>query len=274
MKSGKWDARIRRAGELAAKHSFAAEALRFYTHIAQFQKSLYSDLERECGSTNEFRALGTLREELDLFLLLPRFGPFLSIVEQHAPEALAESARTLRTSGTAAWQSALTGFWNSEPAGGTQSQGWHNPDVLLAWIFFQPYAEYLADHSDHPPLHGTPSLCPMCGSQPQVGVLRPEGDGGKRLLICSLCATEWEYRRILCASCGEEDVNKLAVYTAEGVGHVRVEACDSCRRYIKTVDLTKDGHAIPVVDELATIPLNLWASEHEYEKLRVNILGI
>lgn len=274
MKSGKWDARIRRAGELAAKHSFAAEALRFYTHIAQFQNSLYSDLERECGSAKEFRALGTLRQELDLFLLLPRFAPFLSLVEQHAPAALAESARSLRNNGTAAWQSALTGFWSPEPAGDAQSQDLRSAEVLLAWIFLQPYAEYLADHSDHPPLHGTPSLCPMCGSQPQVGVLRPEGDGGKRLLICSLCATEWEYRRILCASCGEEDVNKLAVYTAEGLGHVRVEACDTCRHYIKTVDLTKDGHAVPVVDELATIPLNLWASEHEYEKLRVNILGI
>lgn len=273
MKSRKWDARIRRANELAAKHSFAAEALRFYTHAAQFQKSLYLDLEKECGSTKEFRELGTLRQELDLFLLLPRFAPFLSVVEQHAPESLGESARNLRTAGSAAWQSELAGLWQRDSSA-AEAETLPGANALLAWIFLQAYGEYLADHSDHPPLDGTPHVCPMCGSKPQVGVLKPEGDGGKRLLICSLCATEWDYRRILCPSCGEEDVNKLAVYTAEGLGHVRVEACDTCRRYIKTVDLTKNGHAIPVVDELATIPLNLWASEHEYEKLQVNMLGI
>jgi formate dehydrogenase maturation protein FdhE len=38
--------------------------------------------------------------------------------------------------------------------------------------------------------------------------------------------------------------------------------------------LTKDGHAVPVVDELATIPLNLWAADHGYTKLHVNMLGI
>ena len=141
-------------------------------------------------------------------------------------------------------------------------------------MFLQPYAEYLADYSAHPPIHATPQVCPLCSSKPLVGVLRPEGDGGKRSLICSLCATEWNYRRIVCPACGEEDVHKLAVYTAREFPHVRVEACDTCRTYIKTVDLTKDGHAIPVVDELATIPLNLWAADHGYTKLHTNLLGI
>jgi FdhE protein len=78
----------------------------------------------------------------------------------------------------------------------------------------------------------------------------------------------------LCPACGEEDVHKLAVYTAKEVSHVRVEACEACHSYIKTVDLTKDGHAVPVVDELATIPLNLWATEQGYLKLQNNFLGI
>jgi FdhE protein len=105
-------------------------------------------------------------------------------------------------------------------------------------------------------------------------VLRPEGDGGKRSLICALCSAEWEFRRIVCPACGEEDVHKLAVFSAQELGHVRVEACDTCHSYIKTVDLTKSGHAVPVVDELASIPLNVWAGEHGYTKLQPNILGI
>ncbi len=83
----------------------------------------------------------------------------------------------------------------------------------------------------------------------------------KRSLICSLCATEWEYRRIVCLACGEESVDKLPVYIAEKLDHVRVEACDTCRHYIKTIDLTKNGRAVPVVDQPQRSPQSLWAAE-------------
>jgi len=69
-------------------------------------------------------------------------------------------------------------------------------------------------------------------------------------------------------------VQKLPVYSANEIANVRVEACDTCHRYLKTVELTKDGHAVPVVDEIATIALNLWASEHGYAKIQTNLLGI
>lgn len=271
MKNGKWDARILRAEELASTHPFASEGLRFYGHIAQFQKSLYSELEAECGTAKEHRLPGTLRDELDLFLLLPRYGAFLSIIEKNAPALLAESANALRTKGGNRWQENLVEFWRSD----SKTPPRLDPaQTLLSWVFLQPYAEYLADYSLHDPLHATPSICPLCSSKPQVGVLRPEGDGGKRSLICTLCSHEWEFRRMICPACGEEDVHKLAVYSAKELGHVRVEACDTCHSYIKTVDLTKDGHAIPVVDELATIPLNLWAADHGYTNLHTNLLGI
>jgi FdhE protein len=55
---------------------------------------------------------------------------------------------------------------------------------------------------------------------------------------------------------------------------VRVEACESCRCYLKSVDLTVNGLAVPVVDELATVALNLWAEESGYVKLETNLLGL
>jgi FdhE protein len=116
--------------------------------------------------------------------------------------------------------------------------------------------------------------CPFCGEKPVAAVLRPEGDGAKRFLLCSLCFTEWEFRRLLCPSCGEEDKDKLPIYTAEEFPHVRVEACDSCRVYLKAVDLTKNGFAVPEVDELASVALDLWAVEHGYTKLQTNLLGL
>ena len=104
--------------------------------------------------------------------------------------------------------------------------------------------------------------------------MREEGDGGKRSRICSLCSTEWEFRRVLCPGCGEESIDKLPVYTASEFNYVRVEACDTCHTYIKSVDLTKNGLAVPVVDELATIALNMWAEENGYRKLQLNLLGM
>jgi FdhE protein len=53
---------------------------------------------------------------------------------------------------------------------------------------------------------------------------------------------------------------------------VRVECCDTCRNYIKTVDLTRNGLADPVVDEIASIPLDLWAQKQGYTKLQVNLM--
>jgi FdhE protein len=271
MKNGKWDVRIKRASELAKVHPFALEALVFYERVTRFQRSLYYDIEAACGRSKMVRASGALRQEFDPFLLLPQFVPFLSLIEQIAPTPLSQSARELRAQSGSEWQEILSKFWG---AGLESSTNLEPADALLSWIFLQPYAEFLADHTEWTAPSGTPSVCPLCGGKPQVGALRPEGDGGKRSLICSLCGTEWPYRRIVCPACGEEEVHKLAVYTAKEFSHVRVEACEGCHSYIKTVDLTKDGHAVPVVDELATIPLNLWAIEHGYRKLQSNFLGI
>ena len=271
MKNGKWDLRIHRASELAAVHPFASEALAFYERVARFQKSLYYDIETRCGCSKVVRTPGALRGEFDAFLLLPQFAPFLSLIEQIAPAPLSRSAWELGARSGGEWQEILSKVWG---AGSESSTNLEPADALLSWIFLQPYAEFLADHTEWTAAGGTPSLCPLCGGKPQVGALRPEGDGGKRSLICSLCGTEWPYRRMVCPACGEEDVHKLPVYTATEFRHVRVEACEVCRGYIKTVDLTRDGRAVPVVDELATIPLNLWASEHGYLKLQSNFLGI
>lgn len=268
MTASKWDQRIERANELAAKHSFAAEGLRFYGRIASFQKSLYAGLEAGSGKEKKLRPPGSLRDELELFTLLPWFASFLSFVEDVAPPPLAQSAAGLSAEGSARWEAVLDEFWRV----GTTALD--PAESLLAWAFLQPYAEHLADHTAPLEDQGTPPLCPLCSGSPQVGVLRPLGDGAKRSLICSLCATEWEYRRIVCPACGEENVDKLPVYTAEELGYVRVEACDTCHCYIKTIDLTKNGRAVPVVDELAAIPLSLWAAEKGYEKVWGNLLGV
>jgi FdhE protein len=78
--------------------------------------------------------------------------------------------------------------------------------------------------------------------------------------------------RVVCPNCGEEAFDRLPVYTAEDFPHVRIDACDTCRRYLKTIDLTKNGLAVPLVDDIASLPLDLWAGERGYRRLRRNLL--
>jgi FdhE protein len=253
MNLAKWDQRTQRADELAAAHPFAAEVLRFYQRVAAFQKGLYWYLQESSAS--------------DFDALLPKLPEFLSEIEISGPEPIARSAREWKERDADRSRELLAFHWRSASPG-TSSE------ATLAWLFLQPYAEHLAERTEHVHEQAASALCPFCSRRPVVGVLRPEGDGAKRSLICSMCATEWPFGRILCPACGEESVDKLAIYTADQFRHVRVEACDTCGCYIKTVDLTKNGRAVPIVDELASIPLNLWAQEHRYVKVQANIVGI
>ena len=269
MSRSKWDQRIQRAEKLAGEHPFAAEVLHFYKHIAVLQKSLYFHFQACSGRHAADKVFSLCDETLNFSLLAPRFPEFLAQVGTFALPSFVEAAWRLRSEGEGRWREILGSAWQTAPTLSPASA-----DALLASIFLQPYAEQLADGSERGAGNETTGICPFCRAKPVVGVLRPEGDGGKRFLVCSLCSTEWPFGRIQCPACREEDVEKLAVYTASQFSHIRVEACDTCRRYIKTVDLTKNGHAVPLVDELATIPLNLWAEEHEYIKLQANLLGI
>jgi len=265
-----YDSRIRRAERLAAQHFFASEFLDFYTHIATFQKVLRANIASSSDAKSQSAASVGLRAPLDLTVLLPHFRGFLSTIEQRAPTALAKSAHQMSLLSSDSWIASLEAYW--------QHAGKYDQQVgafaqFLSRAFLQPYAEFRAALLPKPPIVVTTRVCPLCSARPLSGVLRVEGDGGKRFLLCSFCSQEWEFRRILCPTCGEESETKLPVYIAEQLPHIRVEACDTCKFYLPAVDLTKDGHAIPLVDDLAAIPLTLWAHEHGYSRLQPNLLG-
>jgi FdhE protein len=267
----RWDQRIERAKELAKDFPAASELLAFYQEIATFQRSLLADsnVVRVDGKPQAENV--SFRDSLDLAPLLPSFPSLLALVGRVGPPALAEIAEELTQADRGYWEHLLSTYWRADAHTVDDAPETH---LFFVRAFLQPYAEDLAgQRTIELPRFGS-SACPICSGKPQVGVLREEGHGARRALICSLCLTEWGYRRVLCPACGEDRFDALPVYTASQFGHVRVEACDTCRTYIKTVDLTKNGLAVPVVDELATIPLTLWAEEKGYTKLQPNLLGI
>lgn len=270
MARNEWQRRIARAEELRGQYAFAAEILRFYAAIAGFQEKCYGDLARSNAKVG-----GAASDSEPFSQPLPpeltgRFRAFLSVVEENGPAPLQESARELRNGNADSHLQLLTVFWE----GNENSVLPPGPHDFFARGFLQPYAEHLRAGSHMRWTGAAPFLCPFCKRKPGLGVLRPLGDGGQRLLVCSFCLAEWEFRRIVCPGCGEENHAKLPVYTAEELQHVRVEACDSCRTYIKTVDMTKSGRAEPIVDEMAAIPLDLWAQKQGYTKLQSNLMQL
>jgi FdhE protein len=271
--ASEYDARIRRAEDLASKHPFAAEVLRFYSRVAEFQKTFYAELKKRIVSQLTSRPPGSLRtpiHSVDADLLRSRLKSFLSLIVQAGPPTLAAAARDISKLDALSHRLLLSAYWD---LGGTDDQFIGAFAQFIPRAFNQPLAELLAVYTTAAPAVITVHRCPLCGGQPMLGVLRPEGDGGKRRMICSFCLQEWDYRRIFCPACGEQDEKKLPVYVAEQFPHVRVETCETCKVYVRTIDLTKDGNAVPLVDDLAAIPLTLWAQEHGYTRLQPNLLG-
>jgi FdhE protein len=274
-----WQQRIRRAETLAAQHPFAAQILSFYIQTASFQQDLYRRLDRSSVGVppaverasrplpGQQDAGATFSGPPELPELLSGFPGFLTLVEKHAPARLAQVARDLSQAPTNSWSDLLNHAWSIPDLPS-------DPPEFLALAFLQPYAEFIRSRV---PLHlenYTHALCPFCSRKPALAVLRPLGDGARRNLLCGFCLCEWEFRRIVCPGCDEKDHAKLPVYTAEEFPYVRVECCDTCHGYIKSIDLSKNGLADPLVDELASVPLDLWAQERGYAKLHPNLLGM
>ena len=268
-----YKSRIARAESLASRYAFATEVLGFYVAVARFQGDFYEKLPKLWGKQPRVTAEENLRAELNLPILLEPFREFLSLVESWGPRPLAAEAHALAQGSDEAWAQLLDAFWKN---GMIQTPEREAGDPLAGFVaraFLLPYSEFLVSGMLPPALPMVTCRCPRCNSLPLLGVLRPEGDGGKRYLLCSFCSQEWEFRRIFCAQCGEETEQKLPVYVAEQFPHIRVECCDTCKHFLRTIDLTREGNAVPLVDDLAAIPLSLWAGENGYKRIQSNLFG-
>ncbi len=283
LKKCGWEERIGRARDLARSTAHAREIVAFYAEVLAWQHEVFKCI----GSNTQVQRLtGAL--SVDQPVVMSYFGSLLDLACRHGSEALASEARELRT-GAATWKELLTSCWNGEPEGAGS---------FFARACLQPYLELLADRQT-PPFDsalietraeggnsavGPRRLCPFCGRKPQLALLSDEAlspgslegaaEGGRRFLMCGDCLTAWPFQRIACASCGESDPQRLPYYSTPEQPHLRVECCDSCRRYIKCFDLTRDRRPVPVVDELATISIDLWANGQGYTKLRPNLAGM
>jgi len=109
----------------------------------------------------------------------------------------------------------------------------------------------------------TKGYCPICGSHPGLSMFQGEGE---RFLFCSFCWYKWASNRIFCPFCDNTDTKTLNYFFSEDEKEYRVDLCDKCKKYIKTIDSRKTERIIyPPIEQVATLHLDIKAKEMKYE---------
>lgn len=182
-----------------------------------------------------------------------------------APLALLARARASETPNTARVRLALC--WN-------RARG--EVDDYLSRAMLRPWAEVLRAHAVTPDRPHLPGHCPFCGGAPALGCRRlaAQGEGVQRFLICISCGLEWPWSRIRCPVCFEADPHKLPSFTSPLRPVARIEACETCRKYVKVIDLTEDARPLPEVDDLDSLALDLWAVEEGFTRIEPGLAGL
>ncbi len=120
--------------------------------------------------------------------------------------------------------------------------------------------------------------CPICGGKPNIAELR--GEEGKKYLHCSFCSYEWLYKRLSCPFCNNDDHQTLGYFYAENEEGYRIDICDKCKKYIKTIDSRKlnqptclaGGRVNLEIEDWCTLHLDLIAKEKNYQKEKTTLL--
>jgi FdhE protein len=256
---------LRRAAERAEllfrRVPSGSALLRFAAGLCRAQSELAEAIE----AAHEERPLrGRLEEDAERFL--EPSSAVLAYVAESGAEALGHEAGTRREETPATARARLLVYWE---------EGRGSGEDYLSRAILRPYVEILRRARVAPERSRRRGRCPFCGGAPWIGVRRDGStmEGARRHLRCALCAFEWPVGRILCTACFEEDPYKLPSFQSERHPAVRIEACETCRRYVKTIDLSEDATPIPEVDELVSLSMDFWAAEEGFTRIEPGIAG-
>jgi Protein involved in formate dehydrogenase formation len=272
-----WAGRRRRAEALRARHRFAAEPLALYLALLPVQEDAWSAVRESPPHPSELPSWAATR-------VLP------AVVEATVaagPATLGAAARRRLAEGAAG--DALAGW-----LAGTELDP---VDRYLARASLGPVLEALGEAAGAACTRGWndegAERCPCCGGPPQLSCLADSGQSlvnGPRSLRCARCGLTWKFSRSVCPACGESGEEQLRVYAEHLQGpvsgngkesgdvqpvfpHLRLAACSTCSRYLIEVDMARDEGAVPEVDELAALPLDLHASDQGLTKVTPNLMG-
>ena len=119
-------------------------------------------------------------------------------------------------------------------------------------------------------IHWQRGECFMCGATPIFGELRD--NNLVKHLRCGRCGADWQFRRLQCLYCGNEDHRTLGIlYNQDPREKNRVEACEMCKGYLKiiTTFAPTPPELLPAED-LATLHLDYAAQKHGYIRGKIH----
>jgi FdhE protein len=137
---------------------------------------------------------------------------------------------------------------------GTSGQPIEMVDEVFVWAM-RPYLARAADVlQQRIAFTGwTRGTCPICGGEPELAWIT---HASERFLVCGRCHTRWPTEPLACPFCGERDKGRITSFATRD-GAYRVTACQTCQRYIKTLDGRRAGRPVlPALDSVATLPLD------------------
>ncbi len=247
---------------LAKESPSAEEPLRFAAGLYRVQARIAAALAAGHESTP---LSGRLAEDSES--VVSQASAILRYAGESGPAALSEDARARQGDSRPTALTRLSVFWTGDR---------NSNEDYLSRAILRPYVEFLRSANLAPDREHARGRCPFCGGAPWISARR-EGsllEGARRTLGCALCGQEWLFERIRCPSCFEEDPHKLPSFRDESHPAVRIETCDTCRRYVKSIDLSEDARPIPEVDDLATLAMDLWAVEQGFTRIEPGLAGL
>lgn len=111
--------------------------------------------------------------------------------------------------------------------------------------------------------------CPVCGSAATLGELT--GNEQVKYLRCAQCGADWQFPRMQCMYCGNDDHSALGYLSANGAqDKSRIEVCDRCGGYLKVIAaFSPTPVELLPVEDLATLYLDYIAQERGYARVQV-----
>ena len=110
--------------------------------------------------------------------------------------------------------------------------------------------------------------CPVCGYYPDISKIIESKDN-IRIMHCGLCESEWHYPRVMCAICENNDMDSLGYLVHEDEALYRIDYCDGCKGYIKTIRIPgkdEEGRYDLTVENIITNFLDASAIEMGYNR--------
>ena len=113
--------------------------------------------------------------------------------------------------------------------------------------------------------------CPVCNALPSLAFIRQ--DGG-RSLFCSYCGFSGPWHRIGCPNCQNRGPRGLDINEIEEEKGFRIDFCNECRSYIKTVNAKLLEEYSPELIDIVSLPLDIVAQGKGYRRHSPNPIGI